>query len=42
MLSDTSFFRNPHRRQAGDTPEKLDYERMAAVTRAAAAVLEEK
>jgi len=32
MLSDTAFFRNPHYHQASDTADKLDYERMAAVT----------
>lgn len=42
MLSDTSFFRYPYYHQAGDTPEKLDYERMAEVTRAVALVLAEK
>ena len=42
MLSDTSFFRYPYYHQAGDTPEKLDYERMAEVTRAVVSVLAEK
>jgi Zn-dependent M28 family amino/carboxypeptidase len=32
MLTDTSFLRNPHYHQASDTPETLDYERMAQVT----------
>ncbi|MGI9332296.1 MAG: M20/M25/M40 family metallo-hydrolase [Gammaproteobacteria bacterium] len=32
MLTDTAFFRNPHYHQATDTPETLDYPRMAAVT----------
>jgi Zn-dependent M28 family amino/carboxypeptidase len=31
MLTDTSFLRNPHYHMASDTPETLDYERMAAV-----------
>ena len=32
MLTDTSFLRNPHYHMATDTPETLDYERMALVT----------
>ena len=32
MLTDTSFLRNPHYHLASDTPETLDYERMALVT----------
>jgi Zn-dependent M28 family amino/carboxypeptidase len=32
MLTDTSYLRNPHYHLASDTPETLDYERMAAVT----------
>jgi Zn-dependent M28 family amino/carboxypeptidase len=32
MLTDTSFLRNPHYHLASDTPETLDYERMAEVT----------
>ncbi|HEX4144163.1 MAG TPA: M28 family peptidase [Pirellulales bacterium] len=31
MLTDTSYLRNPHYHLASDTPETLDYERMAAV-----------
>jgi hypothetical protein len=31
MLTDTSFLRNPHYHMASDTPETLDYERMAQV-----------
>ena len=31
MLTDTSFLRNPHYHVASDTPETLDYERMAKV-----------
>jgi len=31
MLTDTSFLRNPHYHLASDTPETLDYERMAQV-----------
>jgi Zn-dependent M28 family amino/carboxypeptidase len=33
MLTDTSFLRNPHYHLASDTPETLDYVRMAEVTR---------
>ena len=32
MLTDTSFLRNPHYHLSSDTPETLDYERMAQVT----------
>jgi Zn-dependent M28 family amino/carboxypeptidase len=32
MLTDTSYLRNPHYHQPTDTPETLDYERMAQVT----------
>jgi len=32
MLTDTSFLRNPHYHQPTDTPDTLDYERMARVT----------
>jgi hypothetical protein len=32
MLTDTSFLRNPHYHRATDTPETLDYARMADVT----------
>lgn len=31
MVTDTAFLRNPHYHQKTDTPEKLDYERMADV-----------
>ena len=31
MLTDTAMFRNEHYHAASDTPEKLDYQRMAAV-----------
>ncbi|MFA6316475.1 MAG: M28 family peptidase [Elusimicrobiota bacterium] len=39
MLTDTAFFRNPHYHQASDTPEKLDYEKMAAQTEALVRIL---
>ena len=32
MLTDTSFLRNPHYHEATDTPDTLDYDRMAEVT----------
>jgi Zn-dependent M28 family amino/carboxypeptidase len=32
MLTDTSFLRNPHYHSMSDTPDTLDYERMAQVT----------
>src|SRR5262249_17811256 len=32
MLTDTSFLRNPNYHEATDTPETLDYDRMAQVT----------
>lgn len=31
MITDTSFFRNPHYHKATDTPDRLDYTRMAEV-----------
>jgi len=40
MLSDTSFFRYAHYHQSTDTLEKLDYERMAAITEAVVKVLD--
>jgi Zn-dependent M28 family amino/carboxypeptidase len=36
MLTDTSFLRNPHYHQASDTPDTLDYPRMADVARGVA------
>lgn len=39
MLTDTAFFRNPDYHQGTDTAEKLDYERMARIAQALAAVL---
>lgn len=39
MLTDTSFLRNPHYHEATDTPETLDYERMAQVTLGVAGAL---
>lgn len=40
MLTDTSFLRNPHYHQASDTPDTLDYRRMAQVTLGVAAAVE--
>lgn len=38
MITDTSFFRNPNYHETSDTPETLDYSRMAKVVRAVHAV----
>ena len=38
MITDTSFFRNPNYHEPTDTPETLDYARMAKVVRAVHAV----
>lgn len=39
MVTDTAFFRNPHYHAATDTPETLDYQRLAAVTEGLAGAL---
>lgn len=39
MITDTSFFRNPHYHQATDTADKLDYRRMALAVQAVYAVV---
>ena len=31
MITDTAFYRNPHYHERSDTPETLDYEKMAHV-----------
>jgi Peptidase family M28 len=41
MVTDTAFNRYPHYHRATDTPEKLDYLRMARVTLGLAAVIKE-
>lgn len=41
MVTDTAFYRYPHYHQPTDTPEKLDYLRMARVTLGLAAVIKE-
>jgi hypothetical protein len=41
MVTDTAFYRYPHYHLPSDTPEKLDYERMARVTHGLAAMLKE-
>jgi len=33
MITDTSFLRNPHYHQTSDTPDTLDYRRLAEVVR---------
>jgi hypothetical protein len=42
MISDTAFYRNANYHESTDLPDTLDYERMAEVTNALAAVLEEQ
>jgi hypothetical protein len=42
MLSDTAFYRNPHYHEHTDTPDTLDYERMARVTEALVEALDPK
>jgi Zn-dependent M28 family amino/carboxypeptidase len=39
MITDTAFFRYPHYHSSQDTPEKLDYHRMAAVVEGLAGML---
>jgi len=41
MVTDTAYNRNPRYHKASDTPDTLDYERMARVTLGLAAVLRE-
>jgi len=41
MVTDTAFYRYPHYHLPSDTPEKLDYERMARVTLGLAGMLKE-
>jgi hypothetical protein len=41
MVTDTAFYRYPHYHLPSDTPEKLDYERMARVTLGLAGMLRE-
>jgi Zn-dependent M28 family amino/carboxypeptidase len=41
MVTDTAFYRNPHYHAASDTPETLDYERMAKVVEGLNAAVEE-
>lgn len=41
MITDTAFYRYPHYHLPSDTPEKLDYERLARVTLGLAAMLRE-
>ncbi len=39
MWTDTSEFRNPHYHQPTDTPETLDYDRIADIVTATAALM---
>ena len=41
MVTDTAYHRNPHFHLPSDTPDKLDYERMADVTLGLAGMLRE-
>ena len=41
MVTDTALFRNPNYHTVRDTPETLDYERMAAVVAGLIPVVEE-
>jgi Zn-dependent M28 family amino/carboxypeptidase len=41
MVTDTAFFRYPYYHSAGDTPERIDYARMARVVAGLAAVVRE-
>jgi Zn-dependent M28 family amino/carboxypeptidase len=41
MVTDTAYYRYPHYHLPSDTPEKLDYERMARVTMGLAAMLKD-
>ena len=41
MITDTAFNRYPHYHLPSDTPDKLDYERMARVTLGLAEMLKE-
>jgi hypothetical protein len=41
MISDTAFYRYANYHEFTDVPETLDYEKMAEVTTALAAVIEE-
>jgi hypothetical protein len=41
MVTDTAPFRYPHYHTAADTPDKVDYERLARVIDGLAKVLEE-
>ena len=41
MVTDTAFYRYPHYHLPSDTPEKLDYERMARLTMGLAGMLQE-
>jgi len=40
MITDTAFYRNPHYHEADDTPDKLDYQRMAQAVQGVFAVVQ--
>lgn len=40
MVTDTALYRNPHYHRGTDTPKKLDYSRMADLTRGLLGMLE--
>jgi hypothetical protein len=40
MINDTANFRNPNYHRASDTPDTLDYERLADLTAAVAVTVE--
>ena len=40
MVTDTAPYRYPHYHQASDTPDKLDYDRLARVTDGLVTVME--
>ena len=41
MVTDTATFRSPHYHTANDTPDKLDYDRLARVIEGVAKVIED-
>jgi hypothetical protein len=41
MLTDTAYFRYPHYHQPSDTPDKVDYERLARITHGVERVVRE-
>jgi hypothetical protein len=41
MVTDTALFRNPHYHTAGDTPDKIDYPRLARLVAGLSRVVED-